>query len=334
MKIRKIFLFLVVLAFMSLMLFASFTFAGSYTQLTTGAYSDYAGRISPDDSKVVFFSDRSGNWDIYIINIDGTNLTRLTTHDNRDYQPHWSPDGTKIVFKSNSSGYSNIWAMDSDGSNKTQLTSCTGGYDTWPPHRYTFGADFSYDGSQIVYDCYATGNYDIWVMDSDGSNATRLTSNSADDANPCFSPDGTKIVFWSNRSNNENKDIYIMNSDGSGQTQLTTDSEDDFHPHFNHDGTQIGFISRRDGTSKIYTMNVDGSSQTRKFSDSYFDAGLSWNSDGSKQVFSKDWDGSGDVNIWLYTESTPTRVPVFNGWWLLMGIFPGLFLILRRVRRS
>jgi len=330
MKTRKSFLFLVILASMSLIFFASFTFAGSYTQLTTGAYYDYGGRISPDDSKVVFFSNRSGNWDIYIINIDGTNLTQLTTDSNADYQPHWSPDGTKIVFKSNRSGHSNIWVMDSDGSNQIQLTTYTNGIDTPPPHG--FGTDFSPDGTKIVYGCNTTGNYDIWVMNSDSSNQIQLTTDSADDAHPCFSPDGTKIVFRSGRSGNS--DIYIMNSDGSGQTQLTTDSADDFHPHFNHDGTQIGFISLRDGVFKIYTMNVDGSSQTRKFSDSYGDAALSWNSDGSKQVFQKNWDGSGYFHLWLYTESTPARVPVFNGWWLLMGIFPGLFLILRRVRRS
>ena len=66
-------------------------------------------------------------------------------------------------------------------------------------------------------------------MNSNGSNQTRLTNNSAEDNWPAFSTDGTKIVFTSNR-NGGNYDVYVMNADGSGQTRLTSHPARDEHP--------------------------------------------------------------------------------------------------------
>jgi Tol biopolymer transport system component len=84
---------------------------------------------------------------------------------------------------------------------------------------------------------------------------------------PAWSPDGSKIVFVSNReenkahfSNDEN-DVYIMNPDGSGQTNLTTSSANDYFPRWSSDG-QIAFVSFRDGNAEIYIMSADGSGQT------------------------------------------------------------------------
>ena len=84
-------------------------------------------------------------------------------------------------------------------------------------------------------------NYDIYVMNSNGSEQTRLTDNPANDFYPDWSPDGTKIVFWSDRDGTNNGEIYIMNPDGSEQTRLTDNPTIDTTPDWSPNGESIIF---------------------------------------------------------------------------------------------
>ena len=91
---------------------------------------------------------------------------------------------------------------------------------------------------------------------------TRLTNNGAVDSYPAFSPDGSKILFTSDRDGNS--EIYSMNADGSGQTNLTNNEAADYSPILNPTTNQIGFSSdREDGDFELYLMNSDGSSVVR-----------------------------------------------------------------------
>jgi len=82
-------------------------------------YHEAAG--PPSIGKVVWASDRSGNWDIWMMNLDGTDLEQLTTDPANDDLPQISPDGEKIAFRSDRTGTSQVWMMNSDGSDQHQL---------------------------------------------------------------------------------------------------------------------------------------------------------------------------------------------------------------------
>ncbi|MBK6587582.1 MAG: PD40 domain-containing protein [Acidobacteria bacterium] len=146
----------------------------------------------------------------------------------------------------------------------------------------------------IAFTSNRDGNSEVYIMNPDGTNQTRLTNNFADDTQPSLSSDGTRIAFMSTRDGNE--EIYVMNADGSGQTRLTNGVFSDRYPAFSYDGTRIVFSSFRDGNQEIYVMNADGSGQTRLTDNVATDDQPTFSPDGSGIVF-ESWR---DQNCELY----------------------------------
>ena len=113
------------------------------------------------------------------------------------------------------------------------------------------GCTGAVDGTnKIVFFSDRAGNDQIYVMDANGSNQTRLTNSTSANYYPTWSPDGSKIIFSS--TINDNDDIYVMNADGTGLTQLTNDTAADGDPNWSPDGSKIAFISGRAGNLEIY----------------------------------------------------------------------------------
>lgn len=220
--------------------FSLFLFAAS-------AKAAFPGR----NGKVVFYTDRDGNNEIYDVNPDATGLTRLTNNTASDTDPAWSPDGSKVVFVSNRDGNNELYTMDSAGGNQTRLTNNTA-FDadpTWSP-----------DGTQIAFASDRDGNFEIYTMNAaPNSPATRLTNNAAHDGFPAWSPDGFTIAFESARDGND--EVYTMNADGIGPVNRTNNAASDNRPSWSPDGTQIAFRSTRTGHGggDIWKFNFDGS---------------------------------------------------------------------------
>jgi Tol biopolymer transport system component len=261
----------------------------------TNYYSAF-GTLAGPNEQIVFFSERDGNQEIYVMNAaDGSNQTRLTSINASDSDASWSPDRTKIAFESDREGNSNIYVMNADGSGLIQLTDNLANYSNpkWSP-----------DGAKIAFNTdrhsaeAGFNNQEIYVMNAaDGSNQTRLTINPARDSLPSWSPDGTKIAFYSERDVDGN--IYVMNAaDGSNQTKLTISPRFDSFPSWSPDGTKIAFDSNRDGNEEIYVMNAaDGSNQTRLTYNDVLDTGPSWSPDGTKIAFASAKDGNAEIYV-------------------------------------
>lgn len=123
---------------------------------------------------------------------------------------------------------------------------------------------------------------DIQTMNPDGSALTDLTSEPGGEDSPSWSPDGTKIVFVSNRDGNN--EIYSMQADGSSQTRLTNDPSADGQSAWSADGQRIVFLSNRSGSSALHSMNADGTGvQAIPNTEGGFTP--AWSPDGSKIAF-------------------------------------------------
>jgi Tol biopolymer transport system component len=140
------------------------------------------------------------------------------------------------------------------------------------------------------------GNSEIYVMNADGTNQTRLTNNPADDQNPSMSPDSTKIAFTSNRDGAYYQ-IYLMNADGTNLTRLTNHPAMDLSPSFGSDGSKIVFSSRLDGNSDLYVMNADGTNQIRLTDHPSGDETPVFSPDGSKIVFTSSRDVFDEIYV-------------------------------------
>jgi TolB protein len=148
--------------------------------------------------------------------------------------------------------------------------------------------DFSPDGSKIVF-CAGPSTFgrDIYVVNSDGSDLTRLTSGVGNNVYPAFSPDGQKIVFTSNRTGISQ--VWLMNADGSNQRQLTFDPQPkDQVPDWSPNGGKIAYLADTHGVADmgnswgdIWVMNPNGSHQHQITSGATY-YGTAWSPDGSR----------------------------------------------------
>lgn len=238
----------------------------------TGVVDGYP-HLSPDGRKIVFGSGRAGNTDLYVMDLDGSNLKRLTNNPEDDNSPKWSPDGKYIVFaRALPDDNSEIFLINADGSNEKRLTNQPGD-DSHP--------NFSPDGKRIIFNSARTSPdlkiewrlqlHEIFTMNIDGSDVRQITSFEIVSTYPSISPDGTKICFrrvtndpgfnYDLTTGKRNSEVFVMNIDGSNAINVSNNSAYDGWPTWTPDG-KIIFSSNRGGipfSAQLYQVNVDGS---------------------------------------------------------------------------
>ncbi|MDI6791645.1 MAG: DUF5050 domain-containing protein, partial [bacterium] len=209
----------------------------------------------------------------------------------------------RIVFNNGNDG--NIYMMSPDGSNLTPLTSgpAVSSRDQMP---------YLSSDHRVVYSSKLIGGYQIWIMNDDGSDTTKLTSFSGGEY-PMLSPDGTKIVFHHQGAGNY--DIWMMDDDGTNLIQLTNNPADDKNPCFSVDGSKIIFSSKRDGNYEIYIMNIDGSNQINLTNSLGSNESFpNFSPDGNRITFTSNLPGNEEVYIMDADGSNWKRLTINADW--------------------
>ena len=212
------------------------------------------------DQRIVFASNRDGDWDIYSMDVNGDNVVQLTNHPASDEYPACSPDGRRIAFRSERDGTPDLYVMDSDGSNVLRLThdNFRKGRPSWTP-----------DGTKFAFSSFrnVVGNWEIYLMDLDGNDPINLTDHKWWDGSPSWSPDGRQMAFVSMRDGGFNtpQHIFVMNADGTGRRNLTADTHlrSNSSPTWSPDGRNIAFSSLRHFVPNpsrydIFVITADG----------------------------------------------------------------------------
>jgi Tol biopolymer transport system component len=270
------------------------------TQVTQGPGAKFDSSWSPDGRRLAFTSDQDDpnpascspcNYEIYVIEADGQNLTRLTNSPGLDEAPAWSPDGTKILFESARSSPVDIYSMNADGSGVTRQTFSGKALDpAWSP-----------DGTKIAFSGYAPSDPDdreIVIVDSNFGNPVDLTNDpSAPEWSPDWSPNGQSLAFGEDYCGyvSECTSFYgtieyadTIRADGILLRRIDVPI---FRPVWSPDGSRIalahqncpsgspppcGYLDVK--SEDIVTMNPDGSAKTNVTSnpDGVFSGSPSW----------------------------------------------------------
>jgi Tol biopolymer transport system component len=229
--------------------------------LTSGSSTDEFPSWSSDGTQIAFQSWRSGFPQIYVMDSDGSDLLQLTYVSIGGTFPRWAPVGNKIAFDNfgDTQNDEEIYVVNSDGTGLLNLTN-NSYYDSlqgWSPNgsKLLFLSNRDQNGQSTTIDLY--------VMDSNGANPVRLTTNGYAEA-AAWSPDGSKIIYSQYAGP---MGLFIINPDGSGVTELQCQSApiDSFDFSWSPDASKIAFTphSSTTETQGVYIAWVNNSACSR-----------------------------------------------------------------------
>ncbi|MDZ7682278.1 MAG: DPP IV N-terminal domain-containing protein [Fodinibius sp.] len=237
-------------------------------RITNNSTLEFNAVISNNGDKIAFSRGTNNDWDLYVMNTDGSNVQRLTQLSNLySIYASWSPDDSKLTFSAfGSSGYENIYTINADGTNMKLLTDDKGNdtLPSWSPDGSKIVFNSDRDRPDATYNDRADGE-DIITVNADGGNMQFVTENDANNEYARWSPDGSKIVFVSNRNNDNDVEIYVMDANGGNPKRLSNNSSPfDYFPSWSPNGETIVF----EGENGLYTVPASGSGTAQKISNS------------------------------------------------------------------
>ena len=209
--------------------------------------------FSADASRIAFIRGR----DVWVMNSDGTRLQQVTRTDAIEESPDWSPDGT-LVYASNRSGSFTLW-LQKPGSPARSLTRVS---QKWQEDR---SPQWSPDGRSIAFSSTRSGffNAELYLVAADGSGLRRLTRTPGsedvlgDDAMPAWRPDGSGLVFVSNRD--RNLELYSLDLRSGAATRLTrTPDVSETLPRVTRDGRYVFVVPvGSDASARLSVLNAE-----------------------------------------------------------------------------
>jgi TolB protein len=212
--------------------------------------------------RIAFASNRDGNYELYVMEPDGSNQQRLTQTPAEEWHPDWSPDGTRLVFQcasadggsnvcmvhADGSGYAPItaiWVMEADGSNETKVVE--GRDPSWSP-----------DGTRLAFMRHDGGGFQIWTASPDGANVKKLTDGNHDHMYPTWSPDGRLLAF--EYDHNSVAILDAVGTDASGGSLRIVSDKGSWNLSWSPDGQKLVIAPPGEG---LWLVEVDGSGMTQ-----------------------------------------------------------------------
>ncbi|MCA9932815.1 MAG: PD40 domain-containing protein [Ardenticatenaceae bacterium] len=254
------------------------------------------------------------NWELYLVQPDGSGLTRLTDNDRVDTSPSWSPDGRQIVYRSRVAGSSDILIMHADGTNIRNLVQDPEDsiddefYPRWQPDgdMIALYTDRFYDPSaecawhRLAIMPVTGGKDNIQVLDAHRTEQETLT----------WSPDGRSIVYSSrcDMTADSSVDLFQWNIETDKVTQVVNDDYINAAPVFSHNGRFLAYHSVREGNTDIFILDLETGELVNITDHPAKDSYPTWSPDDSQVAFVSDRDGNDDIFVMNADGSNPRNI--------------------------
>ena len=217
-------------------------------RLTTDKSFDACAAYAPDGRRIAFCSDRSGSYQVWLMQQDGSAQRQLTRSPYDALFPRFSRDGKRIAYEADDKGppMVDIYVLGVNGGPARRFTGAPGN-DVSP--------SFSPDGKTIVFISARKGAPQLWLMNgSDGRNQRQLTRDlPAKGERVDWSPDGTLMTYEAGN------DIWIVRADGTQPRNVTRSRGIEFGPTWSPDGQEVAFVRKDGAKQRVYVVNADGS---------------------------------------------------------------------------
>jgi uncharacterized protein YjdB len=205
--------------------------------------------FSPDRTRIAFSSnrgERDGNFDLFVMNADGSGIRRLTTDRGTDSEPAWTPDGTGIVFTSARSGVPQLYLIPADGGEARALTTSAGGNQS---------PAVSPDGRSVAFVSLRDGGPRVYRIGLDGAGERRVGVGELKEGAPAFLPSGD-LLYGVERSRNS-REWRILRAGGGAPTPLFETEHPLAQLSVSRDGEQLVFVTAR-GSRPEYRVYLRG----------------------------------------------------------------------------
>lgn len=262
-------------------------------------------------TKIAFITDRTGNKEISLMDVDGFDMQMVTHNGSINISPAWHPDGKSLLYTCFRHRNPDLYQIFLSNRRDILLSDAPGLNATpaWSP-----------DGKRIALMMSGDKNAEIYVLDSHGKNPLRLTHSWDNKASPAWSPDGRQISFVSDRSGSPQ--IYIMDLATRKIRRLTYQGSYNCSPAWSPKGDRIAFASQEGGSFHIYTIKQDGT-DLRRLTREGSNEHPRWAPNGRHIAYASRRGGNYDIYIvtadgggpWRVTNTLPNETePVWSPW--------------------
>ena len=227
-------------------------------QLTHNAFDNRYASYNSEGELIIFESNRTGNWQIYVMDVNGNDQRRVFTSTANDRRPSWHPSKNIILFESDRSGISDIYSYNLSTRVMSKIAIPLKGNKSF--------AQYAPNGTELAFNYkISDNNFNIYRISLKGKRLKTVIKNGHKNMYPRFSPRGDAILYFSRKhTKGEADEIYVYNIIAKKEERLTRWPKHNFCPTYSNNGLRIAYVtSMEDSRPEIYIMNKDGKTKQR-----------------------------------------------------------------------